>query len=73
MDEDSIIPDDDDHIPDDNRAYSNKHSLNPPKTIIEREPEREPDNSSLEANVTANLHDNDKPKITIQVATGFAS
>ena len=35
--------DDDDYINDEEGMY--KKSLNPPKNMIEREPEREPDNS----------------------------
>jgi hypothetical protein len=60
VDDDSLIIEDDDPIMEDEGQYTNRNKLNIPKTMIEREPEREPDNSVLEGNVSHSMIENEK-------------
>ena len=48
--EDDSVLDDDEVIADDEQFY--QKIRNPPKNMIEREPEREPDYSGLEGNIS---------------------
>ena len=57
--EESVIADDEDAIIDDDIQSNRRNALgtNPPKNLVEREPEREPDFSrNLEANISYNDH-----------------
>lgn len=58
--EESVFADDDEPIADDDGMYSNRKHLNPPKNMIDREPEREPDYSCVEANISHSLIENEK-------------
>lgn len=55
------IDDDDPAVVDEESIYANRRGvLNPPKNMVEREPEREPDHSFLDGNITHNVIDNEK-------------
>jgi hypothetical protein len=56
--EESVIADDDEPIMEDD-FYSNK-KMNPPKNMIEREPEREPDYSNFDGNISHSVTENEK-------------
>lgn len=56
--EDESVFDDEDPIIEDESAIMNKKQ-NPPKYMIEREPEREPDYSCLDGNITYSVLENE--------------
>jgi len=54
-DDDSLMGEDDEPVMDEDGFYSNR---NPPKNMIEREPEREPD--YMEGNISHSMLENEK-------------
>jgi len=53
--EESVLADDDEPIMDDDGQFSNRKNLNPPLSMIEREPEREPDYSNVDGNISHSM------------------
>jgi len=62
MDNDSIGVDDEEEIADDDMGSGNRKRLNGQKNLVEREPEREPDFSAFEGNVSQSIIENDNKK-----------